>query len=170
MRQNALPSCQGVLFSIQEVEELSGVISELFIYSRVPPAQGVKAFKLLLLSCLFASDGCVKSGGGVFRTVCVCVGAEAKEEGVWSGVLMNRRTGLLLCSPNSRSFPSCFALPLTKLFMAFWFGARSLTHLPTCVWVCVWVKILTIDILLVVQFYFKQHAKLSLTFLACEKF
>lgn len=102
--------------------------------------------------------------------LCVCVGAEAKEEGVWSGVLMNRRTGLLLCSPNSQSFPSCFALPLTKLFMAFWFGARSLAHLPTCVWVCVWVKILTIDILLVVQFYFKQHAKLSLTFLACEKF
>lgn len=31
-------------------------------------------------------------------------------------------------------------------------------------------KILTIGILLLVQFYFKQHAKMSLTFLACEKF
>lgn len=52
---------------------LSGVISGLFVYSRVPPARGVKAFKLVLLSSLFASDLCVKSGGGVFGTVCVCV-------------------------------------------------------------------------------------------------
>lgn len=95
--------------------ELNEVISGLFICPGVPPAQGVKALKLLLLCSLFASDGCVKSGGGVFGTVCVCLEAEAKEGG---GFLMNRETGLLLCSPRCWSFPSCFACPLTELFMA----------------------------------------------------
>lgn len=60
--------------------------------------------------------------------LCVSVLKEAKD---WGGLLMNRRTGLLLCSPHCLSFPSCFASPLTELFTAFWFGARSLTRLPT---------------------------------------
>lgn len=65
--------------------KLNGVISGLFLYPRVPSAQGVKALKLLLLCSLFASDGCVKSGGGVFGTV--CLEAEAKGWGVvwWIG-------------------------------------------------------------------------------------
>ncbi len=80
-----------------------------------PPARGVKALKLLLLFSLVASDGCVKRGGGVFETVCVCLEAEAKR---WGSCVMNRETGLLLCSPLYWSFPSCFACPLTELFMA----------------------------------------------------
>lgn len=42
---------------------------------------------------------------------------------------MNRKTGLLLCSPHCWSFPSCFACPLTELFMALGL-APDLSH--TC--------------------------------------
>lgn len=45
------------------------------------------------------------------------------------GCLLNWKTGLLLYSPYYWSFPSCFAWPLTQLFMA-WGLAPDLSH--TC--------------------------------------
>lgn len=63
----------------------------------------------------------------MFGTVSVCAVAEVKKGG---GGPMNRKTGLLLCSPHCCSFPSCFAFPLTELY-GLEFGARSLTLMPT---------------------------------------
>lgn len=101
----------------QELKENSvGLSLGCLSVPEIPPA-----LKLLLLCSLLASDGCVKSGGGVFGTV--CLEAEAKQWWWWrggggGGRLMNRRTGLLLGSSHCWSFPSCFACPLTELFMA----------------------------------------------------
>lgn len=130
-----LPVC--VHFCIQEVEpkELKENSMGLSLgYLSVPEFLLLlgewNPWKLLLVCSLFASDGRVKRGGGVFGTVCVSV-LKLKPRGGegGGGCLMNRKTGLLLCSPHCWSFPSCFACPLTELFMALGL-APDLSH--TC--------------------------------------
>lgn len=65
-------------------------------------------------ACLFptgvwkAEEGCLGPGPSLSRSQEVGAG----------GCLMNTKTGLLLCCPRCRSFPSCIACPLTKFFMA----------------------------------------------------
>ena len=91
----------------------------------IPPA-----LKLLLLCSLLASDGCVKSGGGVFGTV--CLEAEAKWWWWWwcwgwGGRLMNRRTGLC-CSalPTAgASHHALHALSQNSLWPHLW---RQISH------------------------------------------
>ncbi len=65
---------------------------------------------LLQMGVWKAEEGC--SG------LCVSVLKLKPRGGEAGGCLMNRKTGLLHCSPHCWSFPSCFACPLTELFMA----------------------------------------------------
>lgn len=137
---------------------LNRVISVCFICPRVPPAQ-----QQLLLHSLLASDGCVKSGGGVFLGLSIYT-LEPKS-GVGGGIggcLLNWKTGLLLYSPYCWSFPSCFACPLTQLFMALGL-AQDLSH--TCQQQQVFFELSTITVFLLVQFHIKLSGKMCQTFM-----
>lgn len=86
---------------------------------------------------------CEKRRRGVWDCVSVLM---LKPRGV--GGLMNRKRGLLLCFPHCWSFPSCFACPLTELFMALGL-VPDLSH--TCQQehvVCFFCKFSTITIFL----------------------
>ena len=109
---------------------------------------------------LFASEGCVKSGGGVFGTV--CLRAEASRGGVWW------MGGQVCCSAlHSRSFPSCIACPAQNSLWPWVLRHISHTHLPTET--SFFGEFSTISIFLLLKFLIKQRGKMFLTFTTCEK-
>ena len=77
--------------------------------------------EFLLPWICYSSAACLLQTG-VWKAEEGCLGLSVlnqkpKSEG-GGGCLMNKKTGRLPCSPHCWSFPSCFACPLTELFMA----------------------------------------------------